>query len=76
MEAQRDRASEIEQRAQKANDAMRQHWNGVVCKEFDIPSHYQSVSVLLIHWASYLNPELRCDEEVSHAVYSVPCHGH
>lgn len=64
MELQLNRVNEIEQSAQKANDAMRQHWNSVVCKQFNVPSYYQSVSVLLIHWADWLNPDLKCDEEV------------
>lgn len=75
MEALLDRASEIEQSAQKANDAMRQRWNSVVCKEFNVPSYYQSVSVLLIHWADWLDRDLKCDEEVSEASGTAMCHG-
>lgn len=73
MEALLDRASEIEQSAQKANDAMRQRWNNVVCKEFNVPSYYQSVSVLLIHWANWLDLDLKCDEEVSDAAGAATC---
>ena len=67
MDLQLDRVSDIAQSAQKANDAMRQHWNSVVCEEFDVPSCYQSVSVLLIHWADWLDTDLRCGDEVSFA---------
>lgn len=68
MELQLDRTNDIKQSAQKANDAMRQHWNRVVCKEFNVPSYYQSVSVLLIHWAEWLDTDLKCDKEVSNLV--------
>jgi hypothetical protein len=64
MDLQLDRVSQIAQSAQKANDAMRQHWNGVVCKEFNVPTYYQSVSVLLIHWADWLDTDLKCADEV------------
>jgi hypothetical protein len=59
-----ERDSEAVQDAHKADDAMRQHWNDAVCKEFGVPSHYQSVAVLLIHWAKHLDTQLRCGEEV------------
>jgi hypothetical protein len=65
MDLQLDRTSQIAQSAQEANDAMRQHWNGVVCREFDVPAYYQSVSVLLIHWADWLDTDLKCGDEVS-----------
>jgi len=59
-----DRDPQAVQDAHKADDAMRQHWNDAVCKEFGVPSHYQSVAVLLIHWAKHLDTQLRCGEEV------------
>ena len=59
------RDSEVAQNAQRADDEMRQHWNDVAYKEFGVPSHYQSVAVLLIHWAKHLDKQLKCGEEVS-----------
>jgi hypothetical protein len=53
--------------AHQANDNMRQHWNDIVCREFDLPDHYQSVAVLLIHWAERLDQDLNCRGEVSTA---------
>jgi hypothetical protein len=43
---------------------MRQHWKTAVCKEFNVPSHYQSVAVLLIHWAQRFDEQLQCGAEV------------
>jgi hypothetical protein len=65
MSLKRDREGEVMQSTHRANDAMRQHWNSTVCKEFNIPSHYQSVAVLLIHWADWLDKNLKCRTEVS-----------
>ena len=59
------RDTEVAQDTQRADDAMRQHWNDVSLKEFGVPSHYQSVAVLLIHWAKHLDKQLQCGEEVS-----------
>lgn len=59
------RDSEVAEDTQRADDAMRQHWNDVAYKEFGVPSHYQSVAVLLIHWAKHLDKQLQCGEEVS-----------
>ena len=59
------RDSEVAQDTQKVDDEMRQHWNDVAYKEFGVPSHYQSVAVLLIHWAKHLDKQLQCGEEVS-----------
>lgn len=67
-----DREDEVLQAVQKANDEMRQDWNSAVCEEFDVPNHYQSVSVLLIHWAAWLDESLGCGEEVS-TIISCPC---
>lgn len=61
------REGETMQDADRANDAMRQHWNSTVCEEFDIPDRYQSVAVLLIHWADWLDTTLKCRAEVSDA---------
>lgn len=64
MSLKRGREGEVEQNTHRANDVMRQQWNSTVCKEFDIPSHYQSVAVLLIHWADWLDKNLKCRTEV------------
>jgi hypothetical protein len=50
--------------AERVDDAMRQHWKTAVCKEFNVPSHYQSVAVLLIHWAQRFDEQLQCGAEV------------
>lgn len=67
MQAQTEKMS---QAVQKANDEMRQDWDNAVGKEFDVPNHYQSVSVLLIHWEAWLDESLGCGEEVSTII---PC---
>lgn len=59
-----DRVSEVTRDAHKADDAMRQHWNSVVANELGCPSYYQSVAVLLIQWANWLDPDLQREEEV------------
>jgi hypothetical protein len=64
MAPKHDRDGEVVQNTLRANDAMRQHWKRTVSKEFDIPSHYQSVAVLLIHWADWLDEALKCRAEV------------
>jgi hypothetical protein len=51
--------------AERVDDAMRQQWKTAVCKEFNVPSHYQSVAVLLIHWAQRFDEQLQCGAEVS-----------
>ena len=43
---------------------MRQQWNAVVAKEFNVPKYYQCVAVLMIHWADWLDPDLHCGDEV------------
>ena len=64
MIARVDRNEEVVQDAQRADSAMRQHWKNAVCKEFKVPSHYQSVAVLLIHWAKRFDEQLQCGAEV------------
>jgi len=67
--------SEVVPNANEANDSMREHWNETVCKEFDLPDHYQSVAVLLIHWTERLDRDLNCRAEVSlaHWIRSLTC---
>lgn len=66
-----DRVSEITQDAQRANDAMRQHWNSVVGSEISFPNFYRSVAVLFIHWADWLDPGLECDGEVCTSILQI-----
>ena len=60
---------EAAQNMEKANDAMRQHWNNAVCREFDAPEYYTSVAVLLIRWADRLDDWSECGAEVSQSAY-------
>lgn len=71
MEHSLDRVSEITRNTQETNDAMRQHWNRTVLQELRSPSHYQSVAVLLIQWANWLDPDLQHYEEVCTLRYLV-----
>lgn len=52
--------------AQKADDAMRQCWNMAMRRELIVPDHYQSVAVLLICWAEWLDTDLGVIREVGH----------
>lgn len=55
------------------NDVQRHHWNDAAKKELELPNYYQSVAVLMIHWADWLDPELKCGEEVSVLTFVLLC---
>ncbi|TLD09828.1 serine/threonine protein kinase, partial [Venturia nashicola] len=60
-----DWVNEIKTDGHGVNDAMRQHWNTAVAREMNLPIYYQSVAVLLIQWANWLDPNIQREEETT-----------
>ena len=42
-------------------------------RELDLPDYYQSVAVLMVHWAEWLDHDLKCAEEVCGLTFGLLC---
>jgi hypothetical protein len=68
----RDRADDSAP-AHQTKYKQRQHWNDVAMRELDLPDYYQSVAVLMVHWAEWLDHDLKCAEEVCGLTFGLLC---
>lgn len=52
----------------KLDTRMRQCFKTTIGKQLGLSNHYTAIAVLIVHWASDLDPVLRCWEEVGAAL--------
>ena len=68
----RDRADDLAS-AHRTKYAQRKHWNDAAMRELKTPNCYQSVAVLMIHWAEWLDQDFKCGEEVCGPTFGLLC---